>query len=650
MKRLMSLWSRVAEESATLCCTSAHRDINTVAMRIEHEGWSFMTITLPDLGKSFQRWLDQGKVANHSAFTCERGGSFPRFLGGFFSRVFDRSSGLLLDKPCDDSIKAIRQLTLMFGKMELKCSPARESLAVRGYIECEQEVRLFDKELSESDLREFVNMSDMLFRTVFRKVDRDVYLGRYVPRHGPGSTADGLKGNQKFRQETWTERLEYAGLAAGENLLPNWRCYDQLEGVDFLEPGAEVPVKVTLVPKTLKTPRVIAMEPTCMQYMQQAVLQRLLTYLDKDNFLARVIGFDDQTPNQELARRGSIDNRTATLDLSDASDRVSNQLVRGMLRHWPHLSGAVDATRSRRAELPGGGVIRLAKFASMGSALCFPIEAMVFTTLIFVGIQRSLNKQLCRKDLVGFADSVRVFGDDLIVPRDHVPSVVSTLEHFGARVGTDKSFWTGKFRESCGREYFNGTDVSIVRVRQAFPTRRQDASEVISLVSLRNQLYYSGYWQTVKWLDGQIEKVLTHFPTVQPTSSLLGRVSFLSYKAEAQWQPRSHAEAKDLLPKDRRLHPRLHIPLVKGYVVEAKPPRDLLGGTGALLKCLLKLDEGSSLRDSIPCSPDSTSLDGFRSVPRSSYGERSPRVNENHLERSGRPKSSTLKLGWRSPL
>jgi hypothetical protein len=527
MKRLMSLWSQLAEESASLCCTSAHRDINTVAMRVEHEGLSFLTITLPTLGKLFQRWLDQGRVTNHPAFMSERGGSLPRFLGGFFSRVFDRSSGLLLDDPCTESIRAIRLLTQHFGKMELECSKERQLAAVTNYVKCEQEVRLFDSELKERDLREFVNMSNMLYGRVFTQLDRDIYYGRYVPRHGPGSTADGLKGNQKFHQVVWTERLEKAGLTAGENLLPNWRFYNQLAGVDFLEPGAEEPVKVTLVPKTLKTPRVIAMEPTCMQYMQQAVYRRLVEYLEKDRFLSRVIGFDDQTPNQELAHSGSVDNRTATLDLSDASDRVSNQLVRSMLQQWPHLSGAVEASRSRRAKLPNGEVIRLAKFASMGSALCFPIEAMVFTTLIFMGIQRSLNTSLCREDLVqDFSDSVRVFGDDLIVPRDHVRTVVSTLEHFGARVGTDKSFWTGKFRESCGREYFNGADVSIVRCRQAFPTRRQDAKEVASLVSLRNQLYTSGYWQTAKWLDGILGRLLIHFPTVGPCSSLLGRVSF----------------------------------------------------------------------------------------------------------------------------
>jgi len=636
VKSLMSLWSMMAEESAISCCTSARRDINTVSARVEHEGLSFLTITLPDLGKSFQRWLDLGRVASHPSFLTERGGSLPRFLGGFFSRVFDRSSGLLLDKPCTDSILAIRQLTLMFGKIELECSDARKLQSVRNYVKCEQEVRLSDKELSKRDLAEFVCMSDMLFGRLFTKVDRDIYIGNYVPRHGPGSTADGLKGNQKFHQVVWTERLENAGLAAGENLLPNWRNYAELAGVDFLEPGSEVPVKVTLVPKTLKTPRVIAMEPTCMQYMQQAILHRLLAHLYQDNFLSRVIGFDDQAPNQELARQGSANNRTATLDLSDASDRVSNQLVRSMFHRWPHLSGAIDATRSRRAELPSGEVIRLAKFASMGSALCFPIEAMVFTTLIFMGIQRSSNTPLSLKDLKRYEGSVRVFGDDLIVPRDNVTSVVRVLEHFGARVGTSKSFWTGKFRESCGKEYFNGHDVSITRVRQAFPAQRQDVSEVVSLVSLRNQLYMSGYWKTVRWIDGILEKLLTHFPTIGPRSSLLGRVSFLANDAKAF--------------VGSRLHPRHQSPVVKGFVVMAKPPRDPLDGTGALLKCLLKLDSGSSLRSSISCYPSSATnyeLDAPSLVP---LEVKSPMVSGDHLERSGRPKSLSMKLGWRSPL
>jgi hypothetical protein len=226
---------------------------------------------------------------------------------------------------------------------------------------------------------------------------------------------------------------------------------------------------------------------------------------------------------------------------------------------------------------------------------------------------------------------VRVYGDDLIVPVDHVQTVVQTLELFGAQVGSDKSFWTGRFRESCGKEYFNGVDVSLVKLRQALPSTTADAAGVISTVSLRNQLYLSGYWNTVGWLDKQLRKVLKYFPTVAPTSPVLGRVSFLGYQSE-------------------RMHPFLHSPLVRGYVVEAKAPKDELGGTGALLKCLLRLEYGSTLRavdshiDLVPCYQSGLA----RAIEPSPWA---PPVgnDEKHLERSGRPKHVGIKLGWRSP-
>jgi len=630
LKSLMSLWSQVAEESATICRTSATVDIKTVNRRVEHEGLSFLTITLPDLGKSFQRWLDQGCVGINSSFTTGRG-SLPLFLGGFFSRVFDRSSGVLLPEPCIDSIIAIRQLTLMFGKMQLPCSDARVAKAMRAYVECEKDVRQSDMKLTEKDFDEFQRMSNLLFREVFTQMDRDVYYGELLPKHGPGATAEGLTSNGKYQQQLWTRRLEEV-FPSYKYLIPNHHFTDELEKVSVLEPGSEIPVRVISVPKTLKTPRIIAIEPTCMQYMQQALLRCFISSFERDELLKKMIGFDDQGPNQALACQGSANGRTATLDLSEASDRVSNQLVRVMLSNWPHLSKAVDATRSRKADVPGHGVIRLAKYASMGSALCFPMEAMVFTTLIFLGIQKSLNTTMNRNDVNRFRDSVRVYGDDLIVPVDHVHTVVQTLEHFGVRVGLDKSFWTGRFRESCGKEYFNGHDVSLVKVRQVLPHTTADATEVIATVALRNQFYLAGYWKTARWLDSRLMKILKYLPYVAPTSSVLGRVSFLGYQAE-------------------RMHPSLHSPLVRGYVVQAKAPSDKLGGYGALLKCLLRLESRSYSRgvdsyiDSIPCYVSGlsrTSETSPSSLPLTGQDEK-------HLERSGRPKRVGIKLEWRSP-
>jgi hypothetical protein len=630
MKSLMSLWSEVANESATLCCTSATMDINTIHRRVEHEGLSFLTITLPDLGKATEKWLDLGQAGIHPSFNTGRG-SLPLFLGGFFSRVFDRSNGTLLDEPCIDSIIALRQLTLMFGKISFPCTPARIRKAMRNYVKCEQDVRQTDKNLFQKDLEDFRRMSSLLFSEVFSQMDRDIYYGELLPKHGPGSTADGLSSNGKYRQKTWTTRLEEV-FPSSEYLIPNAHFVSELNQVDILEPGSEIPVKVISVPKTLKAPRIIAMEPACMQYTQQALLRCFLSAYVKDNLLTKLIGFDDQIPNQELARQGSADGRTATLDMSDASDRVSNQLVRTMLHNWPHLDRAVDATRSRRADVDGFGVLRLAKYASMGSALCFPAEALVFTTLIFLGIQKSLNVTMTRSDIRRFRDSVRVYGDDLIVPVEHVPSVVQALELFGAQVGLDKSFWTGKFRESCGKEYFNGTDVSLVRVRQALPSTTADATEVISTVALRNLFYEHGYWSTVGWLDKQLKGVLKHFPRVAPTSSVLGRVSYLGYDTE-------------------RMHPGLHSPLVRGYVTQAKAPSDTLGGYGALLKCLLRLESGDTLRgvesylDLIPCYQSGlVREDGPSPLVLPTVGQ-----DEKHLERSGRPKRVSIKLRWRSP-
>jgi len=536
---------------------------------------------------------------------------------------------VLLDEPCLASIIAICQLTLMFGKILLPCSDARTKKAIRNYIECEQDVRQVDMELSQKDLAEFRNMSNLLFSGVFTQMERDLYYGEILPKHGPGATADRLTSNGKYRLRTWTARLEEV-FPSYEYLIPGPRFYEDLNEVNILEPGAEMPVRVITVPKTLKTPRVIAMEPACMQYAQQGILRCFLSSFSRDELLKDLIGFDDQLPNQELARQGSLNQRTATLDLSDASDRVSNQLVRAMFEQWPTLSKAIDSSRSRLADVPGHGVIRLSKYASMGSALCFPVEAMVFTTLIFMGIQKSLNTTMTRKSVNSFRNSVRVYGDDLIVPVDHVLSVVQSLEHFGARVGPSKSFWTGRFRESCGKEYFNGHDVSLVRVRQVLPRTAADVAEVVSTVSLRNQLYEHGYWKTVRWLDNQLRDVLRYFPTVGPDSSVLGRVSFLGYQAE-------------------RMHPSLHSPLVRGYVVEAKAPKDILGGTGALLKCLLKLEsrglrEVDSYIDAIPCYE--SGLSHTVGLPHwlPPMGQ-----DEKHLERSGRPKRVSTKLGWYQP-
>jgi len=603
LKSLTMLWQLVAVDYATRCCTSATMDIKTVQGRTKHEGLSFLTITLPTFGKDFQKSLNQGFVDDRSfqAFSKWKRSSrsrLPGFLQGFSRLVFDPGTGVLYDEPDIDAILAIRQLSLLFSKILLPCSDARVAKAMNDYVVCEQDVRTTDSLLSSEDLSDFKRVSGVLFQSLFSKMDREIYYGNVRPKHGPGSTADKLLGNKKFDQRTWTSRLERL-FPFGENIFPSWSYYDQFGDVDILEPGQELPVKVIPVPKTLKTPRIIAIEPTAMQYAQQGVLELFLESLKGFDSLSALLGFDDQQPNQLMAHQGSLNGELATLDLSEASDRVSNQLVREMVSHSPHLREALDCTRSRKADVPGHGVIRLAKFASMGSALCFPIEAMVFLTMVFVGIERELRTPVSDDMILSYVNKVRIYGDDIIVPIDVVHSVVDALELFGARVNVDKSFWIGRFRESCGKEYYDGHDVSIVKVRRVLPTHRRHVQEVISVVSLRNQLYRAGCWGTTKWLDSFISRIIKYYPLVDESSPVLGRFSFLGYETQ-------------------REHPTLHSPLVKGYVVSSRIPRDNLDGPGALLKFFLK--RGGQ-----------------------------PSVDGRHLERAGRPHAVDIKLRWCSP-
>jgi hypothetical protein len=568
MKSLTKFLREVLRETGTWCHTSTIADYKTVCDRVDHEGLSFLTITLPDFGKAFERSLDQGKV-DSSLFTGFRfKDGLPLFLGGFLCQVFNRGSGTLLDTPSIDAIRAIRQITLLFGKIGIECSEKRRLKALRQYVQCELDVQRFDNELKSEDFSEFKSVGRVLWSQLFSDLDLLAYNGELLPKHGPGSTADGLHGNAKYNQQEWTDRLEEL-FPSWEYLASSWSGYNSLAALKIHEPGQERPVKVITVPKTLKTPRIIAEEPTAMQYVQQGILEQWRKLVDRDDFLEQLVGIEFQEPNQLLAREGSVSGSLATLDLSEASDRVSNQHVMGLLENHPWLRMAVSSCRSTKADVSDLGVlIPLSKFASMGSALCFPFEAMVFATVVYMGIGRALNVPVTRKLTREFAGKVRVYGDDIIVPVNCVDSVISCLNLFGFKVNYSKSFWTGKFRESCGKEYYDGHDVSIVRVRSVFPTSRKQPVELVKTVALRNLLFEAGFSSTVNYLDTFIEKLIP-FPVVERTSSALGRWSYESFRSE-------------------RMHPDLQTPLVKAAYYRTVLPSSRLDGYGALMKFFLR--------------------------------------------------------------
>lgn len=588
------------------CHTSTSRDFEYVAVRFEAEGESFITIALPAFGKDLQRALAESAVTPSLFAGFRKRGKLPTFLGGLLELVFDRWSGCLLDDPSIPAIQTLRQITMAFGKIKKECSDERIQAAYTQYVECELEVKRGDRARSPIDFLDYGRMASLLWRRVNSRLDRRIYDGELIPRHGPGMTADRLVGNQKYTLQGYSSRL-HEEFPYWETVCASYEEIQLLENhVDFYEPSQETPVRVSSVVKNATTPRIIAMEPTYNMYVQLGIMDMMVEEFRRDDNARNLIRFESQEPNQLMARSASRDGRLATLDMKEASDRVSNQLAIATFDNFSYLGKAVQASRSRRADVPGHGVIRLAKFASMGSGLTFPVESMVFCTLVFLGIERALKRPLTQLDVTHLYGSVRVYGDDIIVPVEFVESVIHTLEAFGALVNRNKSFWTGKFRESCGGDYYDGYNVGIVRLKHDPIESHRDGSAVASFVSFRNQLYELGGWdQTVAWLDKRAKRVLKYYPYVKKDSPAIGR-----------W----HHDGRFTV---HRMHGDQQRPLVMAYVVEPRVPSNRIDGYAALRKALIK-----------------------RPLPLSRVVEQ----DKKHLELSGQATAVNTKLKWTSPV
>lgn len=570
MKSLVSFWAQLANELADLCGIDASRDVVTLSRRTEDEGDSFLRITLPSFGKAFDQALERGQFSSDLATGFRRRGGLPLFLGGFLRNIFG-SNGVLLHDPCVESIRSVRQLCAVFGKIEGECTPQRNNAAVRAFVEADDACNQWDLASPSSLIQEMIDVSNRLLAPWLASADRKILRDELIPRHGPGQTADRLLGNQKYDMQFWPDSLE-ARFPWCEWGIPNYR-YGAEAPDDWAGAVASpmvVPARLSLVPKTMSSPRTIVMEPTANQYMQQALMAVLVEATEASTTM---VGFTDQSRNRDMARSSSIRKDLATLDLSEASDRVTYLQAAAVFSVLPNIWEALDATRSDDVQLPDGTVRSVFKFASMGSAVCFPVEAMVFLVAVFVAIRDHHRKadagfDLTRPFLRKLEGRVRVYGDDIIVPVEYLPEVRAVFALLGWKINTNKSFAESFFRESCGGDYWRGCDVTPVRARQLFPDNLRQIERVQSLVSLRNQLYFAGYWRTAGYLDDQIRPLLRgSFPVVGETSAALGR----------------HSVCFEALCLGTDRYQRA---LTKAYVIQQVIPKNPCSEIGALLKCL----------------------------------------------------------------
>ena len=270
-------------------------------------------------------------------------------------------------------------------------------------------------------------------------------------RFGPGATT-------KVKKSDASPRMKLShGLQCSEDLLPIVK--ELLEEMPGLTPFGEsdsvtcdvdvMPSRLCFVPKNAKTERAIATEPGLNVMYQSGIGEYMKARLKRFG-----IDITDQTQNQRLAREGSITRALATLDLSNASDTVSKELVAHLLPiDWFLL---LDHGKTSEIETPDG-ILFQEKFSSMGNGFTFPLETLIFYALASASVDVFENAYEERR--------VSVYGDDVIIPCYAYDLFSTVLVACGFELNKKKSFSTGPFRESCGKDYLSGIDIRPVYVK-----------------------------------------------------------------------------------------------------------------------------------------------------------------------------------------
>jgi len=312
-------------------------------------------------------------------------------------------------------------------------------------------------------------------------------------RHGPGATLKGESKDSKCYFDPIPDNMAtYYGsdfLCKTENFGYKSRTCVPANDSASLRSEKNVECRLTLVPKTWKGPRGVFISPKEAMICQLGCDYNIKMFCKNNLWYRESIDYDDQTPSKELSLRGSIFGDIATLDLSDASDRLPLSLVCYLFHRNDYL--ALACCRPTHAWLPNGKKHRLSMFAPMGDGKTFSVLSVVCCTLSVAAILAEQGFVSARKipfdKVLSAFRLVRVFGDDIIVPKDYFEAVVRGLESNNLLVNKNKSFVNGRFRESCGMDAYLGVDVTPVRLK-IDPSSFSVKNDYQSLLDLHNRV------------------------------------------------------------------------------------------------------------------------------------------------------------------
>lgn len=485
--------------------TKVERDINYIMSRVGQEGNSFVTITLPTFSKAIIMAIEEGSfsISLLPGFARQKSSCLPKFLSGFTEKVFN-SDGTVKDDFDPDWIYRIRQICDLFKRSNLECADHRKTKAITKFVETDAELPDWTSVSRNPDicLRTFFECVDIFRRDILSPFNR----GKLKLVHGSGATAERLSRKERRGFSVWPIRYEpYFPLS--QWAIPNLGWLEEARKIKYLRDEEIRPSRLCLVPKTLETPRIIAIEPSYAMFAQQGLKNYLQPMLENNPLTRDCINFASQEHNKRMAELSSIFPYYGTIDLSEASDRVQNSLVEFIFGETL-FGSSMQACRSEFVQLPTGEKIKLKKYATAGNATTFPVEASVFFLIIQACIHHQEGIRPTRSSMRRISKRVWIYGDDIIVPSIHFGAVSNYLEAFGLKVNRKKSFNNSHFRESCGGDYFKGADVKPVylEVSPSFLETRLCASDWVSLCSKSNQFYLKGLWNVTDLIRSKVSQ------------------------------------------------------------------------------------------------------------------------------------------------
>ncbi|DAD52050.1 RNA-directed RNA polymerase [ssRNA phage Esthiorhiza.2_45] len=516
------------------------KDFDRLALYCRSRGLAFFTLDLPNLDSLLVEALETGRLMLNGPLShrVSKRIKVPRLFSGLWLRVFDEDA-CLRQEPDVSAIFFLRQLCCLGKKIAVDCSTERLLASVEKYHDIERELRdptfrwdsdelyggedpavrhlgelcipiaeeggsaLQEAEGCKTQSSEEPAVFDSGLCRLLDQVQQVADLiseaiGPYDPisfsdemessgrglgfRHGPGAVSERLRSHEKSDFPNWPDKLQA--------VFP-FELVGKTAGSDVDRPSnVEEPSRLISVPKTAKGPRLIASEPTSHMWCQQGIREFLVDRL-RGSLGTHFVDFHDQAKSGALVLQASLDRRLATVDLSDASDRLTCWTVERIFRRNVSLLTALHAARTRYmrddiSHVPS--LLKLKKFASQGTAVTFPVQSIVF---LCIALGASLDGDISWQAIRRLRGQVRVFGDDIIIPRHGYERLVRIMDALQLKVNKAKSFVNGHFRESCGVDGYRGYDVTPVKPKTLVADSPASCQAV---VDTSNNLFNKGLW------------------------------------------------------------------------------------------------------------------------------------------------------------